>query len=243
MGIRVVCPHGHRLHLKAFLAGRRGLCPHCGARFRIPLESSDTPQPLADPPARRRDPVSHVRPVERSQRSTTQSEIPQARAVTAAAGGDSVTADTAPAPQTKANQAAVDLDDDPAALWYVRPPTGGEYGPANADILRDWITEGRVSADCLVWRVGWSDWKSASTILQKPVSPAPSEPPRSPATGVDPAAVPFPADNAWPRPMRPRRSSGYGLVWLVLLGTLGLALAVSVIYLLQTGQIALHLPW
>ena len=39
MGIRCHCPNGHRLNIKTFLAGKRGICPHCGVRFTIPLES------------------------------------------------------------------------------------------------------------------------------------------------------------------------------------------------------------
>ena len=39
MGIRFYCPNGHRLHVKEFQAGKRGICPHCDARFRIPSAS------------------------------------------------------------------------------------------------------------------------------------------------------------------------------------------------------------
>jgi len=39
MGIRFTCPNGHKLHVKAFLAGKRGVCPHCGAKTIIPLEA------------------------------------------------------------------------------------------------------------------------------------------------------------------------------------------------------------
>ena len=39
MGIRFYCPNGHRLHVKEFQAGKRGICPHCDARFRIPPAS------------------------------------------------------------------------------------------------------------------------------------------------------------------------------------------------------------
>jgi hypothetical protein len=36
MGIRFNCPSGHKLHVKSFLAGKRGVCPKCGAKFVIP---------------------------------------------------------------------------------------------------------------------------------------------------------------------------------------------------------------
>ena len=37
MGIKFECVHcGHVLHVKDFLAGKRGICPHCQGRFDIP---------------------------------------------------------------------------------------------------------------------------------------------------------------------------------------------------------------
>ncbi|NQT40642.1 MAG: DUF4339 domain-containing protein [Planctomycetes bacterium] len=40
MGIRCYCPQGHKLNVKNFQAGKRGVCPYCGEGFRIPLEST-----------------------------------------------------------------------------------------------------------------------------------------------------------------------------------------------------------
>ncbi|HVT26869.1 MAG TPA: hypothetical protein VHE81_02515 [Lacipirellulaceae bacterium] len=40
MGIRFSCPNGHKLNVKAFLAGKRGVCPHCGTKFLIPMQTS-----------------------------------------------------------------------------------------------------------------------------------------------------------------------------------------------------------
>ena len=37
MGIRFSCPNGHKLNVKEFLAGKRGVCPQCGAKFVIPM--------------------------------------------------------------------------------------------------------------------------------------------------------------------------------------------------------------
>jgi len=36
MSIDVVCPNGHRLHVKDRLAGRTGRCPVCKARVKVP---------------------------------------------------------------------------------------------------------------------------------------------------------------------------------------------------------------
>src|SRR5215212_6385395 len=45
MGIRFNCPNGHKLNVKEFLAGKRGVCPQCGAKFIIP-EQAEAPQPV-----------------------------------------------------------------------------------------------------------------------------------------------------------------------------------------------------
>ena len=52
MGIRFYCPNGHKLNVKSFLAGKRGICPHCGVRFEIPQQSVATNKiPTAVPEA------------------------------------------------------------------------------------------------------------------------------------------------------------------------------------------------
>ncbi|MFM7108464.1 MAG: hypothetical protein ACKOZU_07690 [Planctomycetaceae bacterium] len=40
MGIIAFCPNGHRIKVKDELAGRKGICPTCAARFRIPLKTA-----------------------------------------------------------------------------------------------------------------------------------------------------------------------------------------------------------
>src|SRR5438034_11770916 len=39
MGIKFHCPNGHKLNVKSFLAGKKGVCPKCGTRVRIPTAS------------------------------------------------------------------------------------------------------------------------------------------------------------------------------------------------------------
>lgn len=43
MGIRFLCPNGHRLNVKSFLAGKRAICPQCGAKVLVP----NAPESLA----------------------------------------------------------------------------------------------------------------------------------------------------------------------------------------------------
>jgi hypothetical protein len=47
MGIRFSCPNGHKLNVKETLAGRRGICPACGAKFVIP--SAGDAEPVTGP--------------------------------------------------------------------------------------------------------------------------------------------------------------------------------------------------
>jgi hypothetical protein len=43
MGIRFSCPNGHKLNVKEHLAGKRGVCPACGAKFEIPAAGQSAP--------------------------------------------------------------------------------------------------------------------------------------------------------------------------------------------------------
>ncbi|MGI9427078.1 MAG: hypothetical protein ACR2NM_00355, partial [Bythopirellula sp.] len=49
MGIRFLCPNGHKLNVKAFLAGKRGICPQCDAKFLVPKQSGVQADVLEDP--------------------------------------------------------------------------------------------------------------------------------------------------------------------------------------------------
>ncbi len=60
----------------------------------------------------------------------------------------------------------------PSATWYVRPPAGGQYGPAPANIFCEWLTENRVTRDSLVWRDGWPQWLVAGEVFVDYFGPA-----------------------------------------------------------------------
>jgi hypothetical protein len=49
MGIRFNCPNGHKLNVKEFLAGKRGVCPQCGAKFIIPTPVEGIPVEATQP--------------------------------------------------------------------------------------------------------------------------------------------------------------------------------------------------
>lgn len=169
MGIRFACHHcGHPLNIKQELAGRVGRCPDCEQRFRIPLQ--DAPQSL---PLSTAGEGTSQAPDQMAGREAARE--PVARAAVAAATG------------------AVS-----ATQWYVRPPAGGQYGPANDELIQSWIAEFRITPSTLVWRDGWPQWKNASEVFpeladvaarNRPLTANPaSDPATSAGLGVDPAA-------------------------------------------------------
>lgn len=162
MGIRVFCPKGHKLHVKAFLAGKRAICPKCGSKFEIPAkemppdderqarsDAGEVPDALAESASvasGRSEQAGAAVPVGRTEESTT------------------AVAETAPPAPPPPKQKPSDDDlfnEAPDAIWYVRHPTAGQFGPAKGDIARRWLSEGRITSDSLVWREGWPEWKRA----------------------------------------------------------------------------------
>jgi hypothetical protein len=127
MGVRFECPQGHKLHVKAHLAGQRGICPECGLRFIVPNFSGGRVAEAAGDSSRSGY-------VSVSMESTATFNAALAANETGNSGEDS-------------------------AAWYVRPASGGQFGPVDTAGFRQWIGEGRVAADAWVWRTGWSDWR------------------------------------------------------------------------------------
>ena len=178
MGIRFYCPNGHKLNVKEFQAGRKGICPYCAAKFVVPLESTRKSskelqkEQAASAAAGGALPEPPVHPQAGAAAAPADpGHMPDAPAaeVGEASAAAMPQADTGRA-QGDAPAAAAAPSSDPLAeagdvVWYVRPPSGGQFGPAGPDIMREWINEGRVSADSHVWREGWRDWQEASAVF------------------------------------------------------------------------------
>lgn len=257
MGIRFYCSQcGHKLNVKAFQAGRRGLCPYCGGSIQIPTESTrpsskesrSRPQnalahdqgqgasrpaqaraqgpvvassgmgeamaagqpilPLAQPPEAGQDAPISPTPLTPPASGQPTGAVPAQPSAPANAAGETpeTPADQSPAavvqpvafpsriespagaypadtalpsgvestpaefaspatpsqPPPMAGGVVDPLAEAPDAVWYVRPPGGGQFGPASGSVMQSWIAEGRVSPDSLVWREGWRDWQKAS---------------------------------------------------------------------------------
>jgi hypothetical protein len=132
MGIRFLCPNGHKLNVKAELAGKRAVCPECGAKLMIPAASAS---PSAAPPI----------------------------------------------------AVVVDAPPQGVAAWHLRSATGEQLGPLSELQFRASIAAGRVTAETLVWREGWREWKPARSVAE--LLPTPLV-----ATPIAAAAVAAPAE-------------------------------------------------
>ncbi len=187
MGVRFACHIcGKQLNIKQELAGRRGVCPKCQAKFRIPLADAPTSVPIQDTPP---EPGPSTPEAEATGASeSVGSRVPEAvgrTKPTAVVPASPKAAEPGPA------NAEIDLiADDPDAAWYIRPPSGGQYGPASGDLLRQWIAEGRVAATALIWRDGWPQWRVADealaqvgSSLPQPIRSPTPDPSRSAGTG------------------------------------------------------------
>ncbi len=138
MGVRFACHECDKpLNIKQELAGRRGVCPACGTRFRIPKSDSEKSLPI---------------------------EIHQPRIAKQKATASHATATHSPV-HTVSPVASPILADATVSTWYVRPPSGGQYGPATTEVLRQWIAEGRVASTALLWRDGWAQWRESQEVL------------------------------------------------------------------------------
>jgi hypothetical protein len=120
----------------------------------------------------------------------------------------------------------------PAASWYVRPPSGVQYGPARGDIMRKWIAEGRVSSDSLVWREGWTDWKNAGQLF--PHLSAVGGPGVAAGMPSVPATTAVRSVNRYQA--KKKNGSGMAVAFLVVLALVCVSLVAVLVYVLTTAK-------
>ena len=162
MGIRFYCPNGHKLNVKDFQAGRNGICPFCGSKMQIPQEStrlSSRQQQSQSQEGEDEDPADS---------EVTVDEIDSPMVATTTPPPDlprTPPADTSPSVAASPAAAADPLAEAGDVVWYVRPTSGGQFGPATADCMRTWLAEGRIAVETLVWREGWRDWREAGDVF------------------------------------------------------------------------------
>jgi len=176
MGIRFLCPNGHKLNVKAFLAGKRGICPNCDAKFVVPATSGGQAEAIDAASADAADIEAvdlaanlSMGPGDALQRGysgppTEQSSEPSSPVLPA----------PPPSPVPPPPVATATAATPPAEVWYIRTASGEQFGPASREVMLGWVAAGRVATDCWVWQSDWPDWKpggEALTLLDAPPSP------------------------------------------------------------------------
>lgn len=254
MGIRFRCHYcEYELHVKDFQAGKRGKCPECSGKFRIPLQDSQHSLPLESVTADQ-DNSSSVESLTAST-SADQPMLMRSR-TTGSSTSISLATEALPKPnvepvgdglgESATTFASLDaIREEPGAVWYVRPPSGGQYGPAAGKLLGQWVIESRVTRDSLVWRDGWPGWKVAADVFSDFFGSATaideqlaghSEP--ETAMGLNTDRNPSPTTPLFERSRqlkRKKRKSKYALA-IGLLAFVAIALLVTLIVVLTTQQ-------
>lgn len=176
MGIRFRCHIcDERLHVKFFQAGRKGRCPHCHSRFRIPNEDSDFSIPLE---AGKRESKTMAAALNEDDSHP----IPESLASVATMDPPALEPPKAEAPKSFPLPAH--------ARWFVRPPSGGVYGPADTRTLETWISQRRVTADSYIWREGMEIWLLASELIPDAFGLPPSSSQAPSEATAPPVALP-----------------------------------------------------
>lgn len=139
-------------------------CPHCQHLLRVPADAVGRVAKCPKCEHRVRFTENGMEPVTEE----TPAEAPEQQQPAAQPAKE-------PAPEAAptATQAA-------APEWHVHTQLGQRHGPMNEAELKTLVSNRRLTAQCLVWRVGWEDWQVAGNVfpeLQAGVSAAPTADP------------------------------------------------------------------
>ena len=169
MGIVSFCPVGHRVKVKAHLAGKKGVCPTCGATFRIPRA---TATPSLSAAARKRLPTAVVVSLDPDVAARLPLAGPlepapadapsEADRMADIAAGESDIA-TAAGPLAVIRHPAIAAA--PGLAWCLAVPGGTASEPMDAAALQAWLDARKAAGNELVWRSDWADWKPISGVF------------------------------------------------------------------------------
>lgn len=167
MGIRFFCPNGHKLNVKAHLAGRAGFCPECGVRLIIPYESTrksskelreEQQQGLEQIVEHEGGPKEDSNPKFSLEPSSFfLEEIQQQK--------ESHASEEAHVLRASDDREINPMLQDQTVVWYIQVPNGPQYGPASGQIVHSWLQENRIGPGMLVWREGWANWLEAKNVF------------------------------------------------------------------------------
>jgi hypothetical protein len=191
MGIVCHCPNGHRVKVKDQQAGKRGLCPTCGAAFRIP-QLSRTPDAIQP-----ELPLAQLLPLDPAVVATLPRAVPvgtaraaEAHVVTQPYGVPQHYADPQQhepteqhvepmAAEVEPMAAEVEPVGEPAAVldlhaaiasrpdlsWRIAYPGGAASEPVDAVTMQEWLAGGQAEGTELVWRADWAAWLPVQEVF------------------------------------------------------------------------------
>ena len=244
------------MHVKDFLAGKRGKCPQCGGSIRIPASGEEYSLPISNGSKTPEHP-SQENALMESLDANANGVAVEVEMSESSSQSSSGATNTEHAAKSEVAMPSV-ISDAPNAAWYVRPPSGGQYGPALGSVFWDWLNEKRVGENSLVWREGWGTWQAAKDVFPdffrpvppsaktKQVSPSPSAIPpvqTSPKSEVRNASEPqglqgidTKVESRRNVQLRRKKSHSRNLVILVGLSILALVLVVILVIVLMTQK-------
>lgn len=255
MGIKFLCHHCENpMHVKDFLAGKRGKCPQCSGSIRIPGNGEEYSLPILADAKSVESPTDEIAASQPVSQPVAASAQPKNTPTKSATNEPQTT--TIPGSVTKQSAAVPEvISEAPNAAWYVRPPSGGQYGPAIGTVFWDWLNEKRVGESSLVWREGWGTWQTAKDVfpdffraVSAPAVPKVVQPPPEPAPVAAVSAVsapetriPLELNKVDPTvetrrnvQMRRKKNQSKNLVLLVTLSLVAVVLVTALIVVLVT---------
>jgi hypothetical protein len=176
MGIVSFCPQGHRIKVKDHLAGKKGVCPICGARFRIPLASVATP---SSAPAPATLPEATAVSLDATVAARLPRVLPLVRGAEPARGVPAASETPArgqPVEEEEEVELVVEeprrhpaIVDRPDLAWCIAVPGGTASEPMPADALQAWLDSGLPTGKELVWRADWAEWRPIAGVFPEAV--------------------------------------------------------------------------
>lgn len=140
------------------------------------VSTKPAPRPIAPSP---------TAPSPTAKTLSTQTPVPQTASRNPAS---QPTAKAAPKAAPAKRQSVPEATPTAEPHWHVRPPSGGEYGPASDELIRTWISEYRVTPSSQLKRSDWKEWRVASEVFPDLLPKSnPTSTPAAPST--QPAAI------------------------------------------------------
>ena len=249
MGIRFACHHcNHALHVKDFQAGKRGRCPECKEAFRIPMKDASYSLVLDETDQNSSGVLTQVTSTMFGGSTESSSSISIETEAKPTNREGNLPRPTQAAPKAKIESPfvqSVDSLEMPALLrnaldakWFVRPPSGGQFGPASSHLLMDWIVERRVTLDSFLWREGMPQWQSANELIPElfkaeppliPPVPINGEPSIEKSLSSLTTSGPVPSGLVKKKKEQKRRQQ---LTVVILLGVVSLILLIALVFVL-----------